>query len=78
MPPKVSFKLNLIVKECWTNVAAEISAWRNLSFHLNSMRAQMLIQLRDRMKFLRTMTAHVLLNFMVRLHVTVEICHLSE
>lgn len=78
VPLDVPLELSFVVEESRAEVAGELTARRDLRLHSDSMRPQVMIQLRDRVEFLRALTAHVLLNLMVSLHVIVQVGDLRK
>lgn len=78
MTLNVPLKLSFIVKERRTQIARILAARRDLSFYRDSVRAEMMIELRHRVELLRTLAAHVLLNLVVRFHVVVQVSDLGE
>jgi hypothetical protein len=74
----VSLELRFIVEESRAEVASVLAARCNLHLDRDAMRAKMVIELRHRMELLRALTAHVLLDLVVRLHVVVEVRDLSK
>lgn len=78
MSLNVSLQLSFVVEERWTHVACVVASRCNLSFDCDSVCSEMMIKLRDCVKLLRALTAHVLLDFMMCLHVIVEIGNLSK
>lgn len=74
----VSLELRFIVEESRAEVASVLAARCNLHLDRDAMRAKMVIELRHRMELLRALTAHVLLDLVVRLHVIVEVRDLSK
>jgi hypothetical protein len=74
----VSFKLWLIKERCRTHVACVFTSRCHLRLNHNAVRGQMMIQLRYRMKFAWTLSADILLNFMMCLHMIIQISHLGE
>jgi hypothetical protein len=78
VPLNVSLELRLVVEERRTKVAGVFTARRNLHLDGDAMRAEMVIELRHRVELLRALTAHILLDLVVRLHVVVEVGNLSK
>lgn len=72
------FQLCFIVEERRAHVARVVTSRCNLSFDRDSVSSKMMIKLRDRVKLLRALAAHVLLNLVMRFHVIVEISDLSK
>lgn len=71
-------ELRLVVEEAWTKIAGEVTARGDLSLDCDSMRPEVMVELRHRVELLRALTADVLLDFVVSLHVIVEVGDLSE
>lgn len=78
MSLNMSLELGFIVEESRTQVAGVVAARCNLRLYRDAVRTEMVVQLGHCMKLLRTLTAHILLNLVMRLHVIVEIRDLSE
>lgn len=74
----VSLELRLVVEERRTEIAGVLAARSNLHLDRDAMCAEVVVELRHRVKLSRTLTAHVLLDLVVRLHVIVEVGNLSK
>lgn len=78
MSLNVSLELRFIIEKSRTQVASIFTARCDLSLYRDSVRAEMVIQLCYRVKLLRTLTAHILLDLMVCLHVIIQVGDLSK
>lgn len=78
MALNVSLELSLVVEECRAEIASVFTARRDLSLDGDPVRAQMVVQLGHRVEFLRTLTADILLDFMMSLHVVVQVRYLGK
>ena len=78
MSLNVSLQLCLVIEESRTEITGEFTTRCNLRFYCDSMSAKMVVELRYCVEFLRTLTADILLDFVVGFHMIVEIGNLSE
>lgn len=74
----VSLELRFVIEKSRAQVASIFAARCYLSLNRDSMRAEMMIQLCYRVKLLRTLAAHILLDLMVCLHVIVQVGDLGK
>lgn len=74
----MSFELSFVVEERRTQSASVFASWSNLRLDRDSVRAEMVIQLRHRVVFLWTLATDILLDLVVSLHVVVEIGNLCK
>lgn len=78
VPMDVSLQLELIVEECWTQAARVLPTGCDFSFDRDSVSAQVMVELCYRVKLFWALTANVLLDLVMCLHVIVEVGNLSE
>lgn len=74
----VPFQLRFIIEKRWAQATGVVTSWCNLRFDSNSMSAEVVIELCDCVKLFRALTADILLNLMMCLHVIVEIRNLGK
>lgn len=78
VPLDVSLELTLVVEERRTQSARVFTPRRDLGLYRDPVSSKVVVELRDRVVLLWTLTAYVLLDLVVSFHVIVEIRDLSE